>query len=160
MQHASRYGAYHAGGGKNLISVGQLTADGYEVIFRKSRCEIVDANGKTYATASRDMKGMYVYDIMIGGTKIKQEREEGSSLEEEAQAGELMHSDPVAEEVMTTDDKKRATELRGFHKTLGHPSDSVLSSAISAGVYSEKLFTARDVVNAQRLILDTRGTSI
>ena len=52
---------------------------------------------------------------------------------------------------MATDDRKRALELRNFHRTLGHPSDSVLSAAIRAGTYAEKLFTPRDVENARRL---------
>ena len=58
------------GGGKNLISVGQLTEDGYTVTFRKQLCEIVDAEGQLYATAVKDKKGMFVYDMAIGGTKI------------------------------------------------------------------------------------------
>ena len=94
---------------------------------------------------------MHVYDMSVGGTKIKREVEDGYTvIEEEAQAGEIVNT--TTEDVMTMDDNKRALELRNFHRTLGHPSDSVLSAAIRAGTYAEKLFRARDVENARRLL--------
>ena len=139
------------GGGKNLISVGQLTADGYEVTFRGDTYQITDSNGDVYAKANKDKKGMYVYDMAIGGMRIKSKIASDGPAEEEAQVGELTEIDPATQEVLTSDDRKRAMELRAFHRTLGHPSDSVLAAAIRAGTYSEKLFTARDVANAERL---------
>ncbi len=91
--------------------------------------------------------------MTIGGMKFKQEPEdEATSNAEEAQTGELMPTTQESIKVMTVDDKRRALELRNFHRNLGHPSDSVLAAAIRAGAYAEKLFTARDVENALRLL--------
>ena len=57
--------------------------------FKKNKCEIIDANNELYATAYKDKKGMYRYDMTVGGAKIKLEPNGDNVEEEEAQVGEL-----------------------------------------------------------------------
>ena len=48
----------------NLLSISQICSNGFKVIFDKVSCQVIDYDGKVFATGTQD-NGHYIFDTAV-----------------------------------------------------------------------------------------------